>query len=131
MNIEWLPVVGYESLYLVSNDGQVMSLPRLQYQPIGGVRQIGGKVLKSPSNNIGYSQVTLCGPYDRKNVKVHRLVAVAFIPNPLNLPEVNHKDLNKANNSVNNLEWVTSKQNKKHATDNGVVFGNFAAGKRS
>lgn len=64
----------------------------------------------------GYMRVYLCRDGVRKHYKVHRLVAGEFIPNPLGKPQVNHKDGNKENNSVSNLEWVTNKENCNHAT---------------
>lgn len=72
-------------------------------------------------NGHGYVQVSLYSKGIRKNFYVHRLVAILFIPNPLLLPEVNHKDGNKSNNSVANLEWVSKKDNEKHAAENSLV----------
>ena len=72
--------------------------------------------LKSyPNKNTGYMQVVVRNCNKKpKCLYVHRLVAEAYLPNPLNLPEVNHKDMDRSNNSVSNLEWVTTKQNKQH-----------------
>ncbi len=68
----------------------------------------------------GYKYVTLCNElYEWKRVSVHRLVALTYLPNPNNLPEVNHKDSNKSNNNVINLEWCTKSQNIQHSFDNG------------
>lgn len=67
-------------------------------------------------DNSGYLQVTLVGIYGRKTVKAHILVAKAFIPNPNNLPEINHKDCNKYNNKITNLEWVSKHDNMLHAS---------------
>lgn len=68
----------------------------------------------------GYKYVTLrCYPYAWKRTAVHRLVAFAYIPNPLNLPEINHKDSDKSNNSIHNLEWCTHQQNIQHSWNNG------------
>ena len=75
------------------------------------------KELKLNKNNLGYLQVGVFYRGRRYNRLVHRLVATTFIPNPNNLPEVNHKDLNKTNNSIDNLEWVTRSQNAKHVVD--------------
>lgn len=72
-------------------------------------------------NGNGYLQVSLNSNGKRKNFYVHRLVAISFIPNPNKLPEVNHIDGNKSNNSVNNLEWVTSNDNKRLAAETGLV----------
>lgn len=98
-------VVGYEGLYKVSNLGNVMSFkgkkPRL---------------LKQFRNNYGYLMVDLVNNKSRKYFLVHRIVAKAFIPNPNNLPQVNHKDENKTNNRVSNLEWSDSKYNCNYAT---------------
>ena len=80
----------------------------------GDVR-FNGKLLKQYYCN-GYMQVKVSG----KQIYVHRLVAQAFIPNPDNKPQVNHKDGNKANNNVNNLEWVTNKENISHAYENSL-----------
>lgn len=81
-----------------------------------------GTEYKTQVNKCGY--VTVCvsfgSRYNKKEFKIHRAVACTFIPNPNNLPEVNHKDGNKLNNFVNNLEWCTSRENLLHAYKNGL-----------
>ena len=105
---EWKNVIGYEGLYEVSNKGNVRNVRR--------------NTLLRFSNNQGYIQVWLYKNGIRTGLKVHRLVAQAFIPNPDNLPEVNHKDENPINNSVNNLEWCDHKYNVNygHRTENAI-----------
>lgn len=76
------------------------------------------KFIHQHDDNSGYLQVTLVGIYGRRTIKTHILVAKAFIPNPDNLPEVNHKDCNKYNNKVTNLEWVSKHDNMIHASVN-------------
>lgn len=100
----WKPIPGYEGLYSVSSDGKVKSLFRYH------------RTLKPNVSKNGYESVELFKDKKSKRLLVHRLVAIAFIPNPENLPQVNHKDENKRNNSVSNLEWVTAKQNMAHGT---------------
>lgn len=95
---EWKDVVGYEGLYQVSNFGNIKSLFRYKRQ------------LKPVVRN-GYESVKLCKNKNAKFVSVHRVVAEAFIPNPQKLPIVNHKDENKQNNCVENLEWCTNVYN--------------------
>lgn len=79
------------------------------------------KLRKLHINKDGYYTIDLWNKGKSKLLRVNRLVAQAFIPNPLNLPVVNHKDGNKLNNNVNNLEWCTIQQNTKHAFDNGLM----------
>lgn len=107
---EWKDVVGFEGLYLVSCSGHVKSLDATIFYKDGRSRIQKGRMLKF-GDNEGYSRVNLV-----KNGKVypslvHRLVAKAFIPNPRNYPFVNHKDFDRKNNSVENLEWCTPYQN--------------------
>ena len=109
MNRElWRWVAGYEGLYIVSNMGNVMGVPKPTQS---------GHLLKQKerSGSRGYMSVCLCKDNKKKYFSVHRLVATAFIPNPKNKPEVNHKNGNRADNRVENLEWVTSSENEKHS----------------
>lgn len=101
----WKDIIGYEGLYQVSNLGRVKSLAKLC-----GHRPKKETIVKQ--NDLrGYKRVTLCKNNLLKKYQVHRLVAIAFIDNPLNKPCINHKDENKANNNVDNLEWVSCKEN--------------------
>lgn len=114
MNEEWRDIVGYEGYYQVSSLGRVRSLDRLNSR---GVPLIGN-IMKSNSNNKWYKVVILNKNSNKKTFKIHRLVAKAFIHNPENKPFVNHKDENKNNNNVDNLEWVTPKENSNYGTRN-------------
>lgn len=86
----------------------------------GLVRSPSGKTLKSWIDNKGYFMVSLGGRNNKRTIGVHRLLALTFVPNPDNLPEVNHIDGNKQNNDLNNLEWVTHGDNMRHAYDTGL-----------
>ena len=100
----WLPIKGYESRYLVSNLGNVHSL-------------VSNKVLAPNRMNHGYTCVHLYtnGKKSRKVMTIHQLVALAFIPNPQSLREVNHKNFIKHDNRIDNLEWISRRGNVMHA----------------
>ena len=110
----WLPIEGYD-FYEVSNLGRVRRLESVVNGKSGSKRKISGKILK-PGVNMGYLIVNLCKNGVRRNCYIHRLVSQAFLPNPDNLPCVNHRDENKQNNSVENLEWCTQKENVNYGT---------------
>lgn len=109
----WLPVVGYERLYEVSSLGNVRGVSRVVASCYGSVRTQSAKLLTQRRHG-GYCRVHLSGGANDGNRMVHRLVAEAFIPNPLNSPFVNHKNFNRSDNSVENLEWVTTAENNRH-----------------
>ena len=101
-------VCGYEGLYKVDENGNVFSVRN-------------NKLLKRMMFPSGYEYVHLCnGKGKTKLFRVHRLVAETFIPNPNNLPEVNHKDGDKLNNNVKNLEWCTNLENMRHSVETGL-----------
>lgn len=100
----WKPVVGYEGLYEVSDLGKVRLLKR--------------NIILKQSNRGGYKRVWLFNGVHKSQHSVHRLVLCAFVPNVYNKPEVNHKDLKKDNNRLENLEWCTPKENIDHAVKN-------------
>lgn len=116
---KWKPVKGYEGLYEVSSLGRIKSLSK-RVDSGKCHRTYPEKILKPGKNRDGYLIVILSDTnHIHHTHKLHRLVAGAFINNPDNLPQVNHKDGNKANNSVDNLEWVSASDNLKHAYKNG------------
>lgn len=110
------PVVGFEGRYEVSDDGKVYSLPRMRKGRGGAPTPVSGCELKQRFDHSGYPTVSLRDGSASFNRSVHRLVAEAFIPNPLGKPAVNHIDENKANNCVSNLEWVTTAENNSYGT---------------
>ena len=103
----WKPIPRYEGLYEVSPNGRVRNsrTKRVLSQRLGGTAK--------------YRFVSLWRDNKEKHMLVHRLVATVFIPNPKGKPQVNHKDMDKENNDVTNLEWVTVSENHKHAFVNG------------
>lgn len=109
----WKPIPGYEGFYEASAYGRIRSVERIA---IGrwGHNHRKSHVLSPNDVHDGYQQVKFSIDGEKSQQLVHRLVAAAFIPNPNNLPQVNHKDGNHRNNSVENLEWCTASENSRH-----------------
>ena len=107
----WEDIKGFEGLYQISNFGNVKSFYK-------------DKILKGRPDKDGYYRVCFYKNKKSKEMKIHRLVAQAFIPNPENFPQVNHIDGNKLNNCVSNLEWCTAKYNINHACKLGLFENN-------
>ena len=112
----WKDIKGFEGYYQVSNYGNIKSLTRFD-----GIRERKGQEIKQSLKYNGYLQVGLRKNSKRKFFSVHRLVAIHFLDNPENKPQVNHIDCNKQNNHFSNLEWTTSKENLTHARTNGLI----------
>ena len=105
----WKDCKGYEGLYQVSNLGRIWSIKRQRY-------------LKGCGDKDGYLRVNLTAKNGKvKTERIHRLVAIAFIPNPLGLPVVNHKDENKQNNAVDNLEWCSVRYNNIYSKGKPII----------
>ena len=124
MNEEWRDIKGYEGKYQVSNLGRVKSLARdtnNQYCKVD-------KIIDSKPNKFGYLNVNLYKKGKGKSFKVHRLAAIHFIENPENLPEVNHKDEDKTNNRVDNLEWCSRQYNVEYSQGKAVIGINKVSG---
>lgn len=112
------PVPGYEGHYTISESGAVFNL-------------WSKKVLKATIDKDGYYAVGLRSSGTKKTFKIHRLVALVYIENPLNKPEVNHKDTNPANNHFSNLEWATRLENVNHSLTEGNRKLNPPAGTKN
>ena len=113
---EWRDIKGYEGLYKVSNTGEVFSC-------------ISNRLMKPSLSGSGYKQIRLSKDKKATGKMIHRLVAEAFIPNPKNKRTVNHKDGNKLNNNVFNLEWNTYSENLRHAYKHGLNYWCESKGK--
>lgn len=114
----WKDIKGYEGLYQVSNLGRIKRLPKLLTRRDGRCIYYKEHMITCNVAKMGYYMFDLIKyGYGRKRVYLHRIVAEAFIPNPYNLPCINHKDENKLNNSIENLEWCTYKYNNTYGNN--------------
>ena len=118
----WKPVKGFEGKYMVSNYGRVKTIGRNVNWTLrdGSIAQvyIASKMLRQQMNYKGYYRITLRRDKKDFNIAVQRIVGITFLSNPNDLPQINHKDENKENNCVSNLEWCTAKYNNNYATKN-------------
>lgn len=120
---EWRDVPGFSN-YKVSSLGRVKSLSRMINAKLGSKRSIPERILKQTLDRNGYYIVGIYKEVNNGNPKlffVHRLVAISFLPNPLNLPTVNHIDLNTQNNHLDNLEWASNRYQMEHRLLRGVM----------
>lgn len=117
----WKDVVGYEGFYEVSNIGNIKSRNRVVSFKSGLCQRINGISKKKTKATNGYLKASLSMNGENKTVLLHRLVAIAFIPNPEYKSQVNHINSNRIDNRVENLEWATPSENIKH----GYAFGNI------
>ena len=116
MNEIWKAIEGYEGYYEVSIYGRVRSVDMVIEYSNGNKSKHKGRILKGETDKRGYKRVRLSKNDTTKKFQIHRLVAIAFIPNPDNKQFVNHIDENPSNNNVDNLEWVTGSENMRHGT---------------
>lgn len=127
----WKDVPSFEGLYKVSNLGRVASYDRkVNYKHYGKIATKKGKVLSPKVSNTGYLEVTLCDAHGKCHYcRVHRLVAIAFLPNPNNYQVINHIDENKQNNCIYNLEWCSNRENiEKYHANRTVLYQYGLAG---
>lgn len=113
MEEKWKEIPNFEGLYEASNLGRIRSIEHIRKNGTNEYKQ-KSKILKFNKNPNGYLQVRLSKNGIAKTYRVNRLIAMAFIPNYENKPTINHKDGNKLNNQINNLEWATHKEQTKH-----------------
>lgn len=108
----FVDIKGYEGLYMISNFGRVYAYPKHweSGRAKSKKKSLPGRIKKTRIN-IGYAVVMLCKNGIKKTYKVHRLMAIAFIPNPQGFKEINHIDQNRSNNNIKNLEWCNCQQN--------------------
>lgn len=128
---EWKDVEGFEGYYQVSSHGRIKSLRRnhrMSNNRIEYDRSCGGAIRKQGVLALGYMCIGTCKNSIKNTYLVHRMVSIAFIPNPDNKPCVNHIDGNKTNNHVSNLEWCTYAENTNHAIKKGLM--NYARGEK-
>lgn len=122
MNEIWKPIKKFEGYYEISNLGNIRSIERTIITKNNVQRIVKSKQLKLSVNEHGYLITTIRINNVPYNLKIHRIVAQTFIPNPDNKKTVNHIDCNKLNNAVSNLEWSTHSENIQHAYDNNLNY---------
>ncbi len=117
----WKNVDGYVGVYQVSSFGRVRSLDRMRFGRGGALVPLYGKIMKQKTSKYGYKVIHLRRDEKVSHPSIHRLVAIAFIPVVEGKETVNHKDGNKENNNVANLEWATNSEQMTHAVNSGLV----------
>jgi hypothetical protein len=120
-NIIWKPILGFEGYYEISNNGLVKRAKGKTIYKDGRIAFFSETILKPSINKKGYLSVYLSKNSKKHTLTIHRIVAIAFIENINNKPQVNHIDGDKKNNSVSNLEWCTNEENRVHAVKNGLT----------
>lgn len=118
---EWKEIKGYEGKYIISNYGEIISLPRYKKNNSKLQYVEPKEIYRNINKKNGYVYVQLWNNAKYKNIRLHRLVAQTFIPNLENKPQINHIDGNKQNNRADNLEWCTQSENSKHAYKIGLA----------
>ena len=113
---KWKVIKGYEGIYEVSNHGKIKSLARKIKHSDGNSRNVKERILNPANDKDGYLFLTLSKNGTKKQCRVHRIVAEAFIENPDKKPQINHINEVKNDNRASNLEWATSKENINHGT---------------
>lgn len=127
MEIElWKDIPGFRDVYQVSNLGRVKSKNHYVFASNGMKRIQYGRILKHSISKKGYAQVSIMIESNKRfHTGIHRLVAKCFIPKLLGKDQVNHKDGNKLNNRVENLEWCNNQENQQHAVKNNLINPNY------
>lgn len=113
--VTWKEIIGYEGRYEASDDGQIRGLTRSVKHNYGGLKIVRGVVIKHGFTTQGYASLDLCKEGKATTRLVHRIIAETFIPNPANLPQINHINGIKTDNRVANLEWVSVSGNQLHS----------------
>lgn len=139
MKEEWKQIQGFEGFYEISSLGNVKSCKRTRKSKSSSISVVQERILKQKSDKEGYKSVALCLNGKLYYKRVHRLMAIAFIPNPNNLPLINHKDEDVTNNTLSNLEWCSASYNTCYSLHkssfkvkcNGVIYPSIKACSRA
>jgi len=113
--MSWINIADYNGDYKINELGEIKSIRRIIVEKKNKKRILNERILKPVINCAGYYVVSLHNNANAKTHLIHRLLAIAFIPNPEKKPQINHKDKNKLNNNLSNIEWCTSRENSRHS----------------